>query len=112
MLLLVAMTGCARPSGWAVASATTVVADNVSTAYVSDWGRWDGRTRESNWMLGPTPSLALLATDGAAKIALIYVADRHLPAWARPLLAVPVMMIESAASIHNATAGVAPGAIR
>jgi hypothetical protein len=111
LVLVLWLAGCARPSGWAVAASSSVVCDNVSTAYVGDWGRWDGRARESNWMLGSTPSLALIAVDGTAKLALIYVLDRHLPDWARPLLAMPVMLIESEASIHNATAGVAPGAI-
>jgi len=110
-ILLLSLTSCTPPSGWAAAAGATVVADEVSTAYVSDWGRWDGRARETNPYLGPAPSMPELALDGAFKLGAIYLADRLLPAWARPLAAMPVMMLECWATMTNVDRGVVPGAV-
>lgn len=108
----VLFAACTPPSGWACAASTAVVADNVSTAYVGDWGRWDGRARETNPYLGPTPSVPVLALDAAAKLAAIYAIDRAAPKWARAPLSMAVMFVETWAVFTNVNRGSVPGAIR
>jgi hypothetical protein len=75
-----------------------IVADEASTVYVQST---DPRARETNLFLGSRPSDAMIALDGAIKIAIVHVADHYLPAKWRPLPAMIWMFVESYAVVHN-----------
>ena len=98
VLLMSIFASCTPPSGWAIATDVSILADEASTIYVHDR---DPGAIETNPVIGPHATIARVALDGALKIAVVHVANHYLPRRWKWAPAVAWMFIETAAVTIN-----------